>query len=507
MTAAWLLKNGMLLDGSGAAGYPGELLLRDGRIAAIGAFEKPADARELDCSGLAIAPGFIDAHSHSDLQVLQGRREKLVQGVTTEVVGNCGFSAYPPSPDPGDLRQFADGILCGGDAWGWPSTDAYLRAVEQSATANVVSLVGHGSLRIAVAGNRQGPLPEASVARMEALLDEALGAGAAGLSTGLMYAPGSSAPPDELERLCRVVQKRGRIYTSHIRSYFADLVPAIEEQIELARRSGCRLQISHLQAVGAANWPQHSRALETIERAQAEGIDIAFDCYPYVAGSTVLTQLLPQWVLDGGKNSWLARLKDTDTRRKIAHEIVTTIAWRWNDVFISAVRSTKNANTVGRSLQQIAEERGVEPVDAMIDLLLEEDGQVNMLSFNQSEENLRLSLTHPLAIVISDGFYVNGRPHPRLCGTFPFLLGEICRNRKWLKLEDAVHKVTSSPAQRFHMRDRGVLKTSAFADVTVFDPGRVASPATYDDPELAPIGIEYVFREGRLLAGARAQPL
>ncbi len=504
MRTTWFLSGGMLLDGTGAEAYPGDILLRDGRIAALGKLEKPADAQELDCGGLAIAPGFIDAHSHSDLQVIEGRREKLVQGVTTEVVGNCGFSAYPPSPDPAELRQFADGILHGHGAWGWPSSDAYLRAVEKGATAHVASLVGHGSLRTAVAGSRQGPLPEADVDRMEALLEEAFEAGAAGLSTGLMYAPGSSAPASELERLCRVVQKRGKIYTSHIRSYFADLVPAIEEQIELARRSGCRLQISHLQAAGAANWPQHARALETIERARAEGIDIAFDCYPYVAGSTVLTQLLPQWVLDGGAGSMLARLRDLTERRKIADEIVTTIAWRWSDVLISAVGSQANAPTVGRSLRQIADDRGCEPVDAMIDLLIEEDGQVNMLSFNQSEENLRLSLTHPLALVISDGFYVNGRPHPRLCGTFPFLLGEICRNRKWLTLQDAVRKITSRPAERFHIRDRGILRTGAFADVAVFDPVRVASPATYDDPELPPIGIQYVFREGRLLAGESA---
>lgn len=504
MTRNWLLRDGTIVDGTAEEPYPGDILLHDGRIAAIGQPEKPADTQEVDCRGLVIAPGFVDGHSHSDLQVLQGRREKLVQGVTTEVVGNCGFSAYPPSPDPAELRQFANGIFCGDDSWGWPSSDAYLRAVERSATANVVSLVGHGSLRIAAAGSRQGPLAEADVARMEALLEQAFDAGAAGFSTGLMYAPGSSAPASELERLCRVVRRRDKIYTTHIRSYFADLVPAIEEQIELARRSGCRLQISHLQAVGAANWAQHARALETIERARAEGIDIAFDCYPYVAGSTVLTQLLPQRVLDGGPGAMLARLKDPDERLKIAREIVTTIAWRWSDILISAVRSPANAHIVGHSLEQIAENRRSEPVDVMIDLLLEEEGQVNMLSFNQSEENLRLSLTHPLSIVISDGFYVHGRPHPRLCGTFPFLLGEICRNRRWLTLEDAVRKITSRPAERFRIRNRGLLQTGAFADVSVFDPNQVASPATYDDPELPPLGIQYVFREGRLLGGASA---
>jgi dihydroorotase/N-acyl-D-amino-acid deacylase len=491
-------------DGSGAPARAADVLLRDGRVETVGEAGKPEDCEVVDCRGLVVAPGFIDAHSHSDLQVLQGRREKLVQGVTTEVVGNCGFSAYPPPANPADLCTFADGIFCGGGQWGWPSSEAYLRDVEKSATAHVVSLVGHGSLRIAAAGNRQGPLSEAEVSRMEDLLDEAFSAGAAGFSTGLMYAPGSSAPASELERLCRVVRRRGKIYTSHIRSYFAELVPAIEEQIELARRSGCRVQISHLQAAGAVNWPQQPRALETIEKARAEGIDIAFDCYPYVAGSTVLTQLLPQRALDGGIDAMLARLQDAGERRNIAGEVVSTISWRWTDIYISAVRSAKNAGAVGRNLQELGEERACPPIDAAIDLLLEESGQVNMLCFNQSEENLRMSLTHPLAIVISDGFYVNGRPHPRLWGTFPFLLGEICRERKWLRLEEAVQKITSGPAERFNIRDRGVLRTGAFADVTVFDPEKVASPATYDHPEQPPVGLEYVFREGKLIAGARA---
>lgn len=504
MNDTWLLKNGNLLDGTLGGGRTGDVLLSNGRIAAIGTLEQPEHARVVDCRGLTVAPGFIDAHSHSDLQVLQGRREKLVQGVTSEVVGNCGFSAYPPSADPTELRSFANGILCGGHDWAWPSSDAYLRAVEKSATAHVVSLVGHGSLRIAAAGNRQGPLSETELQRMEELLEEAFAAGAAGFSTGLMYAPGSSAPQSELERLCKVVQRNDRIYTSHIRSYFAELVPAIEEQIQLSRRSGCRLQISHLQAVGAANWPQHIRAIHTIEQARADGIDIAFDCYPYVAGSTVLTQLLPQWVLDGGMETMLARLRDGAQRRRIATEVEQSIAWRWSDVFISAVRSPANVNAVGRNLQQLAEQRSREPVEVMIDLLIEEDGQVNMLSFNQSEENLRLSLTHPLAMIISDGFYVNGRPHPRLWGTFPFLLGEICRNRKWLRLDEAIHKITAFPAERFQIRGRGVLQPEAFADVTVFDPERVESPATYDDPEHPPLGIEFVFREGRLIAGGRA---
>lgn len=507
MLETWLLSNGFILDGTGNERYSGSLLFGDGRILEVGSFEAPERARTIDCSGCVIAPGFIDAHSHSDLQVLEGRREKVVQGVTTEVVGNCGFSAYPPARDPGALREFANGILCGHGNWGWPSTHAYLDAIEKSATANVASLVGHGSLRIAVAGNRQGPLPAEDVDEMCNLLEEAFAAGAVGFSTGLMYAPGSSAPTEELERLCKVVARHDKTYTSHIRSYFKDLVPAIEEQVALARNSGCRLQISHLQAVGASNWPEHSIAIETIDRAREEGIDIAFDCYPYVAGSTVLTQVLPQWVLDGGTDRMLGRLRDGGQRQSIAREIEADFPWRWRDIFISAVGSVANADAVGHNLQEISEQRSCSPVEAMMNLLIEEKGQVNMLSFNQSEENLRLSLQHPLSIIISDGFYVHGRAHPRLYGTFPLLMGNICRERGWLTLEEAVHKVTQRPAERFQIANRGVLRPGAFADVTVFDPNIVDSPSTYETPDRPPTGVRYVFRNGQLLEGESTEVL
>ncbi|MGH9626861.1 MAG: N-acyl-D-amino-acid deacylase family protein [Bryobacteraceae bacterium] len=497
-----LLRNGHVVDGTGAPAFVGDVLVADSRIAAIGRLEPPADAQIAGCAGLTIAPGFIDAHSHSDLQVIEGKREKVVQGVTSEVVGNCGFSAYPAARDSRALREFANGIFCGDDTWGWSSSEAYLNAVAQTPAASVASLVGHGSLRIAVAGNRLGPLPESDVARMESLLDEALGAGAAGFSTGLMYAPGSSAPFDELARLCRVVARHGKIYTSHIRSYFSGLVAAIEEQIELARRTGCRLQISHLQAVGAPNWDQQPHALERIERARARGIDIAFDCYPYIAGSTVLTQLLPQWALEGGVPGMMIRLNSTEDRRSIAKEIESTNSWRWADIHISAVGSEQNQTAVGRNLFELAELRSCEPVDAMLDLLIEERGAVNMISFNQSEENLRQSLAHPLSIVISDGFYVRGKAHPRLYGTFPLLLGTFVRDRKWLTLEDAVHKITARPAERFGFEKRGKLAPGYHADITIFDSALIGSPATYDDPARAPVGIQCVLRNGHVIEGS-----
>jgi len=491
-----LFSNASIIDGSGADPFCGDILVSGDRIVKVASAIQAEGARRIDCTGLSLAPGFIDSHTHSDLQVIEGRTDKLRQGVTTEVVGNCGFSAYPAAHPPEDLRSFANGIFCGDDSWGWDSSEEYLRAIEHSRTANVVSLVGHGSLRIAVAGSRQGPLSEAQLRSMESLLEEAFAAGATGLSTGLMYAPGSSAPQEELQRLCYVTAKAGKIYTSHIRSYFSGLVDAVDEQLELARKSGGRLQISHLQAVGAANWPLQEIAIDHIEQARADGIDVEFDCYPYVAGSTVLTQVLPQSALDGGVPALLQRLRDSESRRAIRDELNRINPWRWSDIYISSVATAANQSAIGKNLQELAESRGTSPADVTLDLLLDEEGGVNMLCFNQSMENLQVTLTHPCSTIISDGFYVKGRPHPRLHGTFPLLLGSFTRDRGWLTLAQAVHKITGKPAERYSLKHRGLLAPGFFADIVGFRAETIDSPATYECPAQAPLGIQFVYRNG-----------
>jgi dihydroorotase/N-acyl-D-amino-acid deacylase len=494
------LLNGTLADGTGSELVRGDLLIRDGRIVECGSFAVPSDAELIECSRYVVAPGFIDAHSHSDLQVLGRNKEKLLQGVTAEVVGNCGFSPYPAGEHVSALREFANGIFCGEGSWGWSSADQYLHDAEREAPfASVYSLIGHGSLRIAMAGNRMDALPEDLIQRMESVLDEALVEGAVGFSTGLMYAPGSSAGRDELERLCRIVAKRGKIYCTHMRDYGFRLLEAIDEQIELAKATGCRLQISHLQAVGRANRHLNQAALERIERAKDEGVDVAFDCYPYIAGSTVMTQLLPQWSLEGGAAALLQRLQDVHERSRIATETRAAMVHEWSELFVSAVGSEKNAASVGKSLEQIAAQRSCDPIDAMFDLLIEENAQVNILEFNQSEENLRANMTHPLALIISDGFYVKGNPHPRLHGTFPELLGTFCREKGWLDLPSAIHKVTGFPAERFRIKDVGLLRAGYVADIAVFDPETIRSHATYTNPRQKPEGMMYVIRRGQVL--------
>ena len=459
----------------------------------------PADAEVVDCTGLALAPGFIDIHSHSDLQVLRSDRAKADQGVTAEVVGNCGFSAFPCGSHADGVRAFADPILYGaGEEWQWPDARGYFGDSRARARfCHVESLVGHGTLRTAVAGPRQGPLGSADLDAMEGMLADCLAGGAAGFSTGLMYAPGSSAPREELLRLCRVVARAGRIYTSHMRSYGDQLLEAIEEQLDLARQTGCRLQLSHLQAVGRRNWDKQRRALDRLEAAREEGIDVAFDSYPYLAGSTVLTQLLPQSALDGGTDALLERLTEPATRARLLKETRDGMPQQWSDIVVSSVASAKRQDHVGRTIADLAERAGHDPAEFVFDLLIEERAQVLMISFNQSEQNLRELLTHPLCTVISDGFYVEGRPHPRLYGTFPSLLGEVSRERGWLSLADAVHRVTNRPATRFSLARRGLLAAGYVADIVLFDPATVAGKANYDEPKTPPTGIRRVYLEGR----------
>jgi len=364
-----VLKGGTVIDGTGSPPRPSDVLISGSTIEMVGVLKAPVDARVIECRGLAVAPGFIDSHSHSDLQVLENRPEKVAQGVTAEVVGNCGFSPFPAPRDRRLLYDFANGLFCGDTDWGWRSAGAYLEQAARSTATTVFSLVGHGSLRIARVGHQLGEVTERDLDWMEHKLSESLEEGACGFSTGLMYSPGASAPFAELERLCRVVARHGKTYATHMRGYGDLLIEAVEEQLQLARRTGCRLQISHFQAVGPRNWNKQAAALEKIEKAVAEDLDVGFDCYPYIAGSTVLTQLLPQWSLEGGIKGLLARLADGAERNRIAAKTEASLEQGWQNILIASLETPANRGLIGQTIATIATSRGHEPVEVVLELI------------------------------------------------------------------------------------------------------------------------------------------
>ncbi len=492
-----LLQDCTLYDGSGEPPRMGNLLVCDGRIAAIDPDEAPAGAEVLALRGLAVAPGFIDLHSHSDVQSLQGDMAKVQQGVTTELVGNCGFSAFPNAGCAGEVGAYNLGILS--DPRSFASARDFLAAAHTGQSSTYLeSLVGHGTLRTAVRTRHPHADARKLIELEVALLDEALAEGAAGFSSGLMYAPGASAPREELEALCAATARHGKLYATHMRSYSWQLIESIDEQIALARNTGCRLQISHLLAVGAANWNKHPAAIARIEAAAAEGIDIGFDAYPYLAGCTVLEQLVPQQELEQGFAPFAQRLADPAHRRAIEQALREQTAQAWTDIHIAFHGPLSSGRSVaGKTIAQIAEQWEREPEAIVLDLLLESAGHVNMLSFNQSEENLRDTLTHPLASIITDGIHLGEHSHPRLYGTFPHLLGELCRERHWMPLETAIRKITALPASRLNLTDRGRLAVGCRADLVVFDPKTIGTASTYGDPLHTPTGIRHLFRDGR----------
>jgi dihydroorotase/N-acyl-D-amino-acid deacylase len=334
------------------------------------------------------------------------------------------------------------------------------------------------------------------------LLEDSLDAGCAGLSTGLMYAPGSAAGPPELGRLCEIVARKNKLYASHIRGYGKTLVEAVNEQIDLGERTGCRLQISHLQASGRKHWHLQAPALAAIESARARGVDVEFDIYPYQCGSSVLTQLLPMWTMDGGIPALLGRINGHATRTRIVQELEDSPV-DWRDVTISSVYSASNESLIGRTVTEAAKFRNRKEAEFVLDLLAEEQGMVNMITFNQSETNLRELITHALCSVITDGFYVKGKPHPRLHGTYPELLGKLVRDLAWLTLAQAVHKSTAKPAARLSLKDRGLLKKGYFADLVIFDPESIESKSSYTDPAADPQGVVYVIENGEIVLRAR----
>jgi N-acyl-D-amino-acid deacylase len=483
-----VLRNGTVFDGTGADGRTLDLAITDGRIAAIGPHLPDRGREEIDVRGLAVAPGFIDIHSHGDGSLEQDPRDESVirQGVTTIVVGQDGSSRATGAID----QTFAD----------------YFTAIDQlRPSPNVAAMVGLGSIRGTVIGDRDRPATPDEIARMTAMVERALADGACGASSGLEYTPGAFASLDELIALCRPLASRRLPYATHMRNEDDRLLDAIDESIAVARGAGSPLEISHLKTQGPRNWPHLDDVFSRIDAARAAGMDVTFDRYPYLAYSTGLTNLFPVWSRDGGIDAFLARLDDPAIGPRIKRETLAKIELigGWDNVQLSAIRAVEDRDAEGKRLGAAARAHGVDPFDYTVALLKRSHGSIGMAGFAMSEANLERILTHPLCMICSDGggFAIDGptrrgSPHPRGIGTFPRVLGRYVRERKALTLPDAIRKMTSAPAARLHLTDRGRLATGLAADVVVFDPARIADTATFEQPFQYPIGISAVIVNG-----------
>jgi N-acyl-D-amino-acid deacylase len=502
-----------VLDGTGAPARRADVGVRGDRIESVGDLAQERAGRTLDVTGLTVTPGFIDIHSHSDWRLWGNRRaeSKIRQGVTTEVVGNCGFSPAPVSDEfRGEMRSFALYVPEGMD-FSWSSTRDYLRHYEDEGVAlNVVQLIGHGTLRLAAMGFARRPPTTREQATMERLMDESMADGAAGLATGLIYAPGSYAATDEIVGIARRAggARRG-FYASHIRGEGATLLDAVREAIQVGREAGLPVQVSHIKAAGRPHWGRVKDALALIDAARAEGLDVRADVYPYTASSTSLRTLMPDWVLEGGIEAMLGRLTDPASRARIRAEIsggagLLSRGIGWEDVMIANAPARPDAQ--GRRVSEIAAARGQDPLDAAFDLLADEAGRGSVILFQLDEADFRRALAHPQVMIGSDGsslavegVMAAGKPHPRSYGTFPRVLGHYARDEKLISLPEAVRKMTGLPADRLGLADRGVLRPGARADVVAFDAATIIDRATYEEPHRYAAGVSHVLVNGRVV--------
>ena len=496
-----LIRGGTVIDGTGGPARRADVAVRDGRIVAVGEVGTGSAARTIDASGRVVSPGFIDIHSHSDESVLinSACESAVHQGVTLVAAGNCGGASAPvlglaAEELDRDLERYKLERT-------WTSFGEYAAAIDRSGTAiNFCSFVGHGTLRMCVMGADDRAPTNGELAAMKALLRASLEDGAIGLSTGLIYPPSAYGTTDEISALASVVRDHDGLYASHIRNEGDDLFAAIEENLEIGRRSGVRVQLSHHKASQKKNWGKVGESTAMIERAQAAGVDVIADQYPYTASSTGLAVTIPKWAHAGGSRALCRRLQDPAVRERIRGEYTETER-SWTDIVIA--RAVHHPDWSGKSVAQLAASAQRDPLEWTCDALVEHDGAIDIIHHSMDEADVRYVLAKPWVCIGSDsranapyGALSFGKPHPRSYGTFPRVLGHYARDEGVITLEDAVRKMTSLTASRLGLRDRGTVREGAWADLVVFDPDRIIDTATYDEPHRYPAGIDHVVVNG-----------
>ncbi len=496
-----LIQNGRVVDGTGQTWFRASVGITEDTVTLLRG-DTTSQAREsgrvIDATNYVVCPGFIDMHSHSDLALLsQPQHEvKLRQGVTTEILGMDGLSYAPTSPANLEMLLVYLRAINGlpPENVRWSSVKEFLDLFDRRVSCNVGYFLPHAAIRVEAMGWEARLPTVAELSRMQALAREAMREGAFGFSTGLTYPPGAYSDTDELVSVCQAIQDLGGIYLTHARYSLGDrLLDPFREAVDIGRRAGVPVHISHyhspLDGMG-------QRMVDLVDQGRNSGVDVTFDQYPYAAASTILHSLLPYWVHAGGPQALLRRIQDSQVRDEIEEAIIPQWGSTLDNYIFSHIGSDRNKEWEGRSLVDLSQARGGRMVDAICDLLIEENLEVAFVARTGNQENIRTLVKHPAHMVGSDGLLTGGHPNPRSYGTFPYLLGQFVREEGLLGLEEAVRKMSAIPAQRLGLPDRGILRDGMKADLVLFDPERVAARATFEEPKQYPEGIDYVIVNG-----------
>ena len=508
-----LIKNGMIIDGSRNARFAGDILIDGDKIAKIGTVTEDADV-VIDAAGKIVAPGFIDTHSHSDLNVLLKSEAfvepKVRQGITTEILGQDGISMAPlPKEYVSSWRKNLAGLDGDSDdiAWDWETTDKYLDMISENGTGpNELYLVPHGNIRMEAMGLEARPATDEELAKMRDITRRELEAGAAGVSTGLIYIPCAYSETKELVEICKVAAEFDRPLVIHQRSEADTMIESMNEVITIARESGVKIHFSHFKICGKNNWHLIKDITALLDKCKEEGIEVSYDQYPYVAGSTMLGVIIPPWAHAGGTDKLVERLGNPADREKMKHDIINGIpGWDnfidfagFDGIYVTSVKTKANEDCIGKNLLEIAEMRGKDKFDAVFDLLKEEENAVGMYDYYGKDEHVVTFTTREESNICTDGL-LGGKPHPRVYGAFPRVIGKFVREMKAMTLEEAIYKMTNKPAKTFKIDNRGLLKEGYFADIVIFDENTTIDKGTFTDPIQFPEGISHVIVNGEVI--------
>jgi len=501
-----LIKNATIYDGTGNVPFKADVLLNDNRIGMIQYKLTVSDERTIDASGLCLAPGFINMHSHSDLEVFKEKKlmHAIRQGITTEVIGQDGSSVAPVTDEIVD--ELADNMapLAGtlDEPYWWRSYGEYLKAIEDSGSVpRMVGLAGHGTIRMCIMGNSRREPNDTELTKMQELLRECLKEGAKGISFGLVYPPGSYAQTEELIALAKVVAEYDGLIMVHMRDEGDYLFESIDEMARVARESSARLHISHFKALGPKNWGKLKEALNKVSKLREEGLDVGFDQYPYTAGCTGLKRVVPDWAYEGGEQKFQERLKKDKEYKMILGGVkdhINITRGGAGRILIASVSKQENQWMSGKKLSEIATQLDMKPEEAVLKLLQEDGPSVVAIYFSMTESDVDSLMTCPWQTICTDGI-VGEHPHPRTFGSFARILGYYCREKGIMTFQEAIRKMTMEPARRLRLWDRGLIREGMDADLVLFDPETINPRNSYVEPKIFPGGIKAVWIKGDLV--------